>query len=65
VPGASWHVAEDGRASGPFGLDALSRAAAQGRLGRETLVWCPGMTGWLPAAQVPALAALFGPPPLP
>jgi membrane protease subunit (stomatin/prohibitin family) len=65
VPGASWHLVENGRASGPLGLDALGRAAAQGRVTRETLVWCPGMAGWLPAGQVAALAAIFGPPPVP
>jgi membrane protease subunit (stomatin/prohibitin family) len=65
VPGAAWHIAENGRASGPLGQDALGRAVAEGRLTRETLVWSPGMPAWLPAGQVPALAALLGPPPLP
>jgi hypothetical protein len=65
VPGSLWHVAEQGRATGPLGTDALSQAVAQGRVTRDTLVWCAGMAAWEPAANVPALAALFGPPPLP
>jgi hypothetical protein len=36
-------------------------------LTRETLVWAQGMANWVPAGQVPDLAALFAhaPPPLP
>ncbi len=64
-PAAAWHLALGGRASAPLGLEALGRAAAEGRLTRDTLVWSPGMPGWLPAGQVAALAALVGPPPLP
>src|SRR5262245_13798444 len=62
---AVWHLAEGGRATGPLDPEALRRAAAEGRLTRDTLVWSPGMAGWLPAGQVAALAALLGPPPVP
>jgi hypothetical protein len=33
----------------------------------ESLVWREGMPGWVPASQVPEVAALFAatPPPLP
>ena len=52
---------------GPFTLAGLAEAVAGGRLRADTLVWTQGMTGWLPAGQVPELAGLFqaGPPPLP
>jgi membrane protease subunit (stomatin/prohibitin family) len=62
---ASWHIAEAGRSVGPLSSDGMARAASEGRLRPDTLVWSPGMTGWLPASQVPALAALFPPPPPP
>ncbi len=65
LPGSAWHIVEGGRAVGPLALDSIARAAAEGRLTRDTLVWSPGMPSWLPAGQVPALAAQLGPPPIP
>jgi membrane protease subunit (stomatin/prohibitin family) len=68
VPGAQlWHVASNGRSFGPYTWAQLASAATQGQLGAGTSVWCAGMQGWLPAAQVPELASLFGqaPPPPP
>ena len=64
-PGAVWHLVESDRSVGPFAPDWIARAATDGRLTRDTLVWSPGMPGWLPAGQVPALATLLGPPPVP
>jgi membrane protease subunit (stomatin/prohibitin family) len=62
----AWHFAERGHSVGPITQDELARAAADGRVTRDTLVWSMGMRDWVPARQVPALAALFGgPPPLP
>jgi len=67
VPAVHWHVAEDGEATGPFTPAQLAQAIGGGRVTRESLVWCAGMDGWLPAGQVGALAAQFAPvpPPLP
>jgi membrane protease subunit (stomatin/prohibitin family) len=65
LPASLWHVAEQGRATGPLAAPALAQAIAQGRVTRDTLVWCAGMAGWEPAGSRPELAALFGPPPLP
>jgi membrane protease subunit (stomatin/prohibitin family) len=62
---AAWHVAESGRASGPFTLAQLGQALSSGRLTRESMVWSPGMTAWAPVGQVPRLAVLFAPPPPP
>jgi membrane protease subunit (stomatin/prohibitin family) len=63
----AWHVAIEGRSTGPYALHQLGDAVAQGRIRPETLVWASGMSGWIAAAQVPELAGLFqsGPPPLP
>ena len=66
-PLPSWHVAENGAATGPFSPPQLSEAVATGRLRADTLVWRSGMSGWSAAGQVPELAGLFlaAPPPLP
>jgi membrane protease subunit (stomatin/prohibitin family) len=58
-PAAAWWMAEAGQSQGPF---SASQLASSGRLRHDTLVWTAGMQDWLPAAQVPALAALLPPP---
>jgi membrane protease subunit (stomatin/prohibitin family) len=66
APPAAWFVAAGGVSSGPFDRAELARAAAEGRLSGETLVWTAGFAGWLPASRVPELTALLStPPPLP
>lgn len=62
-----WHIAEAGQAQGPFPIEELARRAAAGTLGRDTLVWSPGMAGWTAAGQVEEVARLLAtaPPPLP
>ncbi len=64
-PPIEWHYVEAGRARGPYSAAALEDRARTGRLERGTLVWCAGMAEWQPAGEVAALAALFGPPPVP
>jgi membrane protease subunit (stomatin/prohibitin family) len=64
APPPAWHVARGDQSSGPFSLDQLAQAVAQGSLRADTLVWSAGMQAWTPAGRVPELAALF-PPPLP
>ncbi len=48
-------------------MNALRTYAANGALTRATLVWKPGLSGWVPAEQLPELQAIFGavPPPIP
>ena len=65
-----FHVALDGRADGPHGLEALEAMVDAGRVEKDTLVWSPEMSDWTPAKDAPGVAALFGdngkaPPPLP
>lgn len=62
-----YHVARDGQSSGPFDLPAMRDLALSGKLGRESLVWKPGMASWNSASSLPELATLFEstPPPLP
>ncbi|GIH02150.1 antifreeze protein, type I [Rhizocola hellebori] len=66
LPG-QWFVGADGNRLGPFDLDALRARAGSGSLSAETLVWKAGMSGWLPAGQIPELASVLAttPPPLP
>ena len=63
----SFHVAIDGAAQGPFGLEDLKGLVSGGRLGRETMVWTQGMADWDKAGTQAALRPLFAdlPPPLP
>jgi membrane protease subunit (stomatin/prohibitin family) len=62
-----WHVAENGSPVGPFTTAQLGQAIADGRVGRDTLVWSSGMAEWAMAARLPALHAFFAatPPPIP
>jgi hypothetical protein len=64
-PPIEWHFVEAGEARGPYSAAALEDRMRTGRLERGTLVWCAGMPEWQPAGDVAALAALFGPPPVP
>ncbi|WP_459555618.1 SPFH domain-containing protein [Lacunimicrobium album] len=68
VPASVFHVAVNGASQGPYTLDAMRQAVASGQIQGDTLVWSPSLTGWTPASQVPAVAALMtgsAPPPLP
>jgi membrane protease subunit (stomatin/prohibitin family) len=62
---AAWHITENGQNLGPYSVEQLAQAAQQRVLTPTTLVWSAGMSGWLPAGQVPQLAALFAPAPPP
>jgi membrane protease subunit (stomatin/prohibitin family) len=63
--GPVFHVSQNGQVQGPFPVSQLAAAIAQGQLSASTFVWSPGMAAWLPAGQVPALAAHFNSPPPP
>ncbi|MFC0280864.1 SPFH domain-containing protein [Falsigemmobacter intermedius] len=67
VPETDWHIAEAGQSKGPFNTEGLKALMAEGRFGRTTQVWSPGMEGWKPAGEVPALSSLLSrlPPPPP
>jgi membrane protease subunit (stomatin/prohibitin family) len=68
LPGSeAYHVALDGKQSGPFPAAQLQALVRDGRLTRDSLVWSQGMAAWAKAGDVAGLAALFAdlPPPLP
>ncbi|MDG1430192.1 MAG: SPFH domain-containing protein [Paracoccaceae bacterium] len=62
-----WHIAENGKTTGPFSKADLGRMAADGSLKRESYIWTPGQDGWLKAEDVTEMAQLFTilPPPPP
>ncbi len=65
-----YHVSVNGQQAGPYTSSHMEQYAKAGQITGETLVWAEGMPSWLPAQQVPELAALFGgdssfPPPPP
>ena len=62
-----YHVAIEGKATGPYTVEQLGEQSLKGGLTRAALVWAPGLDGWKPASDVPELAALFAsvPPPIP
>ncbi|MFJ6213299.1 SPFH domain-containing protein [Streptomyces sp. NPDC092296] len=62
-----WYIGVGGAQQGPYDTAALSGLVGAGTLTRTTLVWHNGMSGWLPAEQVPEVGGLFAsvPPPLP
>jgi hypothetical protein len=67
-----FHVAVDGKPSGPFMDEQLLQMIGLGRLTETTKVWKKGMPNWLPAGEVSELSEYFeqppslddGPPPL-
>ena len=52
VPNIVYHVAVNGKATGPFDLAALKAMAAAGQLTGQSLVWKPGMENWATASTV-------------
>lgn len=55
---AEWYYAENGKHVGPMTLDELVARIAP--MGDQTLVYGPGVTQWLAARRVPAVAARLG-----
>ena len=62
-----WHIAVDGKTTGPFSKARLGRMVTEGGLNRESYVWTQGQDGWKKAEDVTELAQLFTvmPPPPP
>ncbi len=69
APGAApWHIAVGGQTKGPFTLQQIVAGITSGEVGASTLLWTSGMSGWIPAGQVPQLGTYFSaatPPPPP
>jgi membrane protease subunit (stomatin/prohibitin family) len=67
LPSMAWYIASAGQSKGPVTPEQLVQAIQSGQVTTATQVWSAGMSGWLPASQVPQLAGHFGasPPPPP
>lgn len=66
IPAVQYHVAIDGKATGPFEISTLKQMASAGTLTRESLVWKPGMEQWEKAGSMDDLQnAFIQPPPIP
>lgn len=61
-----YYVAVDGQQIGPLNDSELSQLVIQKRINKDTLAWVPGMLGWKPIEQVPAILKVIAltPPPL-
>lgn len=59
VPSTTYHVAVDGKATGPFAMSVLSQMAADGRLTKDSLVWKAGMKQWVKAGSIDELKGMF------
>jgi hypothetical protein len=59
-PAPTYYYNDNGKPSGPFTLDEIKAKIASGAITPDTLIWAPGMPGWVPVKQ-----ALAGPQPGP
>lgn len=59
---STWHVAVDGKTTGPFTTRQIKEGLASGTFTPATLVWREGMAEWLPVKSV---AELSSPGPVP
>lgn len=61
---AAWFYSKGKSRIGPVEWDELVRAAREGALSTDDLVWANGMAEWSPASRISGLFS-SGPPPLP
>jgi len=56
-----WYYSKNGQRSEPVTVHQLKQLLNSGQLGITDFVWKPGMPTWIPAGQVPELAAIAVP----
>ena len=63
----SIYVAVNGSPVGPLTECEFSRLVAEKKVTKDSLAWMPGMIGWQPIEQVPAILKVIAlaPPPIP
>jgi uncharacterized protein (TIGR00266 family) len=62
---AIWHLAVDGRNTGPFTQSQIEAKLASGEIDAAAFVFGPGMVNWEPIGRVPAFGGSVGPVPPP
>lgn len=66
VPIVAYHVAVNGKATGPFDLATLKAMAAAGQFTGDSLVWKTGMAAWAAANTIDEIKSVFSDtPPIP
>lgn len=67
TPTDAYHIAIDGKASGPFNITALGQMVFSGKFSPESLVWKPGMAQWEKAGNIDELSGVLqnSAPPIP
>ena len=59
IPKISYHVVMFGQSAGPYDMATLKKMVEEGSLKEDSLVWTEGMSDWVEANTVNALAGLF------
>lgn len=59
MPTVAYHVAINGKATGPFDIGILTQMVASGTLTKKSLVWKQGMPNWVQADTVQELQGMF------
>lgn len=62
VPIATYHIAVNGQATGPYDINTLKQMSSTGQFSAGSLVWKPGMATWIKAGETDDLKELFTPP---
>lgn len=66
IPTTLYHVAVNGRATGPFDVPTLTQMAESGHFTADSLVWKSGMVQWVKAGMIAGLKHPFSAmPPIP
>lgn len=66
VPIATYHIAVNGQATGPYDINTLRQMSSTGQFSAESLVWKPGMSEWVKAETIDELKPMFAVmPPIP
>ena len=60
IPSVSYHVVQNGQATGPFDITVLTQMLNNGQLTKDSLVWKQGMPNWEKAGAIQELQPLFG-----
>lgn len=62
----TYYVAINGQQVGPLNDSELIQLINQKKINKDTLAWVPGMLGWKPIEQVPAILKVIAltPPPI-
>lgn len=61
------YVAIEGQSVGPLTESDFSRLVTDKKVNKDSLAWMPGMVGWQPIEQIPAILRIVAltPPPIP